>query len=212
MGILQDSQHNSAPSLPRDTSIIVPCRSRSEGVASLWPGGRYTSWTHERLSPGIVGAIADSAAGPGTDRRQRAAGGGLSEALRPAARAGEVLFDRLLPAALANSLGDQGLIEAILARQPWMVGFTCYLWNVERTLWIAQRLKQRRPELIVLLGGPEITADNAWVLRESGGRLRRAGRGRADVRRVARGPRAVYAADDTSAGAFQCGADSAVGR
>ncbi len=71
----------------------------------------------------------------------------------------------LLPPALANSLGDQGLIGAILARQPWMVGFTCYVWNVERTLWIAQRLKQRRPELIVLLGGPEITADNARVLQ-----------------------------------------------
>ena len=71
----------------------------------------------------------------------------------------------LLPAALANSLGDQGLIAAILARQPWMVGFTCYVWNVERTLWIAQRLKQRRPELIVLVGGPEITADNTSVLQ-----------------------------------------------
>jgi MoaA/NifB/PqqE/SkfB family radical SAM enzyme len=70
----------------------------------------------------------------------------------------------LLPAAAANSLGDRGLIEAILARRPWIVGFTCYVWNVERTLWIAQRLKQRRPELIVLLGGPEITADNAWVI------------------------------------------------
>ncbi len=71
----------------------------------------------------------------------------------------------LLPAALANSLGDQGLIRAILARQPWMVGFTCYVWNVERTLWIAQRLKQRRPDLIVLVGGPEVTADNTSVLQ-----------------------------------------------
>jgi radical SAM superfamily enzyme YgiQ (UPF0313 family) len=71
----------------------------------------------------------------------------------------------LLPAALANCLGDQGLIGAILARRPWMVGFTCYVWNVERTLWIAARLKQRRPELIVLVGGPEITADNTSVLQ-----------------------------------------------
>jgi radical SAM superfamily enzyme YgiQ (UPF0313 family) len=73
----------------------------------------------------------------------------------------------LLPADQANSLGDQGLIEAILARQPWMVGFTCYVWNVERTLWIARQLKRRRPELIVLLGGPEITTDNAWVLQDA---------------------------------------------
>jgi radical SAM superfamily enzyme YgiQ (UPF0313 family) len=71
----------------------------------------------------------------------------------------------LLPTTLTNSLGDQALIEAILVRQPWMVGFSCYLWNVERTLWIAERLKQKRPELIVLLGGPEITADNAWALQ-----------------------------------------------
>ena len=46
-----------------------------------------------------------------------------------------------------------------------MVGFTCYLWNIQRTLWIAERLKEARPDLHILLGGPEITADNDWVLR-----------------------------------------------
>jgi radical SAM superfamily enzyme YgiQ (UPF0313 family) len=71
----------------------------------------------------------------------------------------------LLPPALADRLGDQGLIEAILARRPSLVGLTCYMWNVERSLWIAQRLKERRPELKVIVGGPEITADNAWVLQ-----------------------------------------------
>lgn len=73
----------------------------------------------------------------------------------------------ILPARLANSLGDEGLVEEILARRPSLVGFTCYVWNIERTLWIAQRLKQRQPELKVLLGGPEITIDNAWVLQQS---------------------------------------------
>jgi radical SAM superfamily enzyme YgiQ (UPF0313 family) len=46
-----------------------------------------------------------------------------------------------------------------------MVGFTCYLWNIDRTLWIAERIKERQPEIKVVLGGPEITADNAWVLQ-----------------------------------------------
>ncbi len=43
-------------------------------------------------------------------------------------------------------------------RAGWMVGFTCYLWNIERTLWIARRLtaacvagacgsSSRRPEI-----------------------------------------------------------------
>jgi len=73
----------------------------------------------------------------------------------------------ILPSPLVNALGDQGLVEAILARQPWMVGFSCYLWNVERTLWIADRLKEARPELKIVVGGPEITADNQWVLQRS---------------------------------------------
>jgi radical SAM superfamily enzyme YgiQ (UPF0313 family) len=70
----------------------------------------------------------------------------------------------LLPAAQANTLGDHALVEAITDRGPWLVGFTCYLWNIERTLWVAQELKQRRPGVRIVLGGPEITADNAWVL------------------------------------------------
>ena len=76
----------------------------------------------------------------------------------------ELYAIELLPAAPSNALGDQALVEEILARQPWLVGFTCYLWNIERTLWIARQLKSRRPEIQVLLGGPEITADNVWVL------------------------------------------------
>ncbi len=73
----------------------------------------------------------------------------------------------LLPAAVANDLGDRALVEAILAREPSLVGFTCYVWNVERALAIAGWLKEARPALKVVLGGPEITADNGWVLRHA---------------------------------------------
>jgi len=70
----------------------------------------------------------------------------------------------LFPARQANALGDWGLVEAIAERDPWLVGFTCYLWNIERTLWVARELKRRLPGVRIVLGGPEITADNAWVL------------------------------------------------
>ncbi len=73
----------------------------------------------------------------------------------------------LLPTVDSNTRSDCGVVEAILARQPWLVGFTCYLWNIDRTLWVAQRLKERCPDLRIVLGGPEITADNAWVLRHT---------------------------------------------
>ncbi len=71
----------------------------------------------------------------------------------------------LFPPRLSNTLSDCGLVEEILNRDPWLVGFSCYLWNIDRTLWIASRLKERRPEIRVIVGGPEITADNAWVLQ-----------------------------------------------
>ncbi len=78
----------------------------------------------------------------------------------------EQFYDlNIFPARLSNTLSDCGLVEEILARDPWMVGFTCYLWNIDRTLWIASRLKERRPDVRIIVGGPEITADNAWVLQ-----------------------------------------------
>jgi radical SAM superfamily enzyme YgiQ (UPF0313 family) len=71
---------------------------------------------------------------------------------------------QVLPTDQANTLGDRALAAAIAECEPWLVGFTCYLWNIERTLWVAREVKRRLPGVRVVLGGPEITADNAWVL------------------------------------------------
>src|SRR5690349_5115444 len=70
----------------------------------------------------------------------------------------------ILPAPDANGLGDRALAAELARREPWLVGFTCYLWNIERTLWVARALKRLRPGVRIVLGGPEITGDNAWVL------------------------------------------------
>lgn len=70
----------------------------------------------------------------------------------------------IFPPALANTLGDAALVSAIRERDPWLVGFTSYLWNIDRNLWVASKLKAQRPDLKILIGGPEVTADNAWVL------------------------------------------------
>ncbi len=76
------------------------------------------------------------------------------------------LFE-ILPPNICNYHSDIGIVEEILAREPGIVGFSCYLWNIDRTLWIASHLKRLRPEMVIVLGGPEITNDNAWVF-ESG--------------------------------------------
>jgi radical SAM superfamily enzyme YgiQ (UPF0313 family) len=73
----------------------------------------------------------------------------------------------IFPAALANGLSDRGLVEAILARGADLVGFTCYLWNIERSLWIAARLREANPKIRIVIGGPEVTADNDWVINHA---------------------------------------------
>ncbi len=62
--------------------------------------------------------------------------------------------------------GDRALVERILAADAELLGFTCYLWNIQRTLWIAREVKRRAPHLKIILGGREITLDNAWVLTD----------------------------------------------
>src|SRR5262245_30374545 len=71
-------------------------------------------------------------------------------------------FDiEILPSRFTNQLGDQALVQCIAQRNPWLVGFSCYLWNIDRTLWIAEHVKRLCATLVVV-GGPEVTADNSW--------------------------------------------------
>ncbi|MBK8975555.1 MAG: B12-binding domain-containing radical SAM protein [Planctomycetes bacterium] len=72
----------------------------------------------------------------------------------------------ILPATDANRLGDRALVDAVCAREPDLLGLSCYLWNVDRSLWLARRVKERLPGCAIVVGGPEITTDNAWVLAE----------------------------------------------
>lgn len=74
----------------------------------------------------------------------------------------------ILPPEIMTRFGDRALVEFIAARRPTFVGFTCYLWNVERSLWIARRLKERLPQLAIILGGPEVQTAHPWLWRESG--------------------------------------------
>jgi len=64
---------------------------------------------------------------------------------------------RILSHHEANYGGDMALVERILHERPRLVGFTTYMWNIERSLYIAARLKEKDPTLKIILGGPEIT-------------------------------------------------------
>lgn len=49
---------------------------------------------------------------------------------------------------------------AILERKPDLVGFSCYIWNIDFTLKLCSILKAARRSMIIVLGGPE--ADFDW--------------------------------------------------
>lgn len=52
----------------------------------------------------------------------------------------------------------------ILLFRPHVVGFSCYVWNIQRTLAVAQLVKKFRPKAYVVFGGQEVTFSNVDFL------------------------------------------------
>ncbi|HEX4053350.1 MAG TPA: DUF4080 domain-containing protein [Tepidisphaeraceae bacterium] len=49
------------------------------------------------------------------------------------------------------------VVEAILAENPRIVGIGIYIWNVTPATQVVAELKRVRPEIVVVLGGPEVS-------------------------------------------------------
>ncbi len=72
----------------------------------------------------------------------------------------ECIIDQLT----ADTLGDRALLEMIVRRSPELAAFTLYMWNVERSVWLANEVKKELPGILTVAGGPEVTEDNEWLL------------------------------------------------
>ncbi|WP_166241249.1 B12-binding domain-containing radical SAM protein [Paenibacillus turpanensis] len=58
------------------------------------------------------------------------------------------------------------IVSDLFGRSPDVVGFSCYIWNIEETVTIVRMLKKIRPELTIVLGGPEVSYDTEyWMNR-----------------------------------------------
>ena len=60
--------------------------------------------------------------------------------------------------------GCQRLVDTIVSQRPDLLGFSLYLWNVDRTLALMRRVKRRLPSVTILVGGPEVTRASSYVL------------------------------------------------
>ena len=49
------------------------------------------------------------------------------------------------------------IVEMLLARNPKIIGFGVYIWNVEPTAEIIATIKRIRPDIKIILGGPEVS-------------------------------------------------------
>src|SRR3954471_4363516 len=49
------------------------------------------------------------------------------------------------------------ILEQILAQNPKIVGLGVYIWNAAQTTLVAADLKRLRPDIALILGGPEIS-------------------------------------------------------
>lgn len=74
----------------------------------------------------------------------------------------------VVPPAVTDTLGDAQLADHVARDEPDFLGLSLYLWNVERSLHLAREVKKRSPRTQVLIGGPEVSADNPFVLSQEG--------------------------------------------
>lgn len=58
------------------------------------------------------------------------------------------------------------IVSDLYQRQPDVLGFSCYIWNIEETVQIIRMVKKIMPQLTIVLGGPEVSYDtDYWMQR-----------------------------------------------
>ncbi len=72
--------------------------------------------------------------------------------------------DSILDQNTTDISGDRTLVNLVTEKSPRIIAFTLYCWNVERSIYIAKEIRKKLPDIIITAGGPEVTADNEWLL------------------------------------------------
>jgi len=63
-----------------------------------------------------------------------------------------------------NLSSDSKLIDLIILKSPDMLAFSLYSWNSIRSLYIAQEVKKKLPNIKIIVGGPEVTLETKYIL------------------------------------------------
>lgn len=56
------------------------------------------------------------------------------------------------------------IVTDLYKQKPAVIGFSCYIWNIEETIKVINLLKKIDPSIFIVLGGPEVTYDTSeWM-------------------------------------------------
>ncbi|MGM0873311.1 MAG: B12-binding domain-containing radical SAM protein [Bacillota bacterium] len=59
---------------------------------------------------------------------------------------------------------SMNIVTDLHTKKPEILGFSCYIWNIEETIKVIKMMKKINPSLIIVLGGPEVTYDTReWM-------------------------------------------------
>ena len=52
----------------------------------------------------------------------------------------------------------------LITRKPDVIGFSCYIWNIEETIKVIETIKKINPSIVIMVGGPEVSYDvHEWM-------------------------------------------------
>lgn len=56
------------------------------------------------------------------------------------------------------------IVTDLISKKPSVIGFSCYIWNIEETIKVIKMIKKIDPSIHIVAGGPEVTYDVAeWM-------------------------------------------------
>ncbi len=119
-------------------------------------------YIHSNLGIYSLKAYADQVLGLGeaggrnARAKKRGTGTGAMEPAKPSIELAEYTINHQL---------DQ-ILQDIFRREPDVIAFSCYIWNIEYIRYLVADLGKILPDVPIWLGGPEVSFDAAKVLRE----------------------------------------------
>lgn len=57
------------------------------------------------------------------------------------------------------------IVSDLIQRNPDVIGFSCYIWNIEESIKVIKMIKKINPSIQIVVGGPEVTYDvHDWMV------------------------------------------------